>query len=452
MTTQDTSGHSQITIDASLLIHGKFSFQGQDLVITTQSDSVVLKDYFEHLPNLVTPQGSKLSPHLVSSLSAYQSSQHSNEFVAFEDPKAIGEVTVTDGPITITRLGQKITLQQGDFIYLNDLVDVGQNTVGITFKDDTALSLEPGAKMVVDEFYYDPEANQGGMNADVIGGSFSFVSGNIAKVGNDAMTVSTPVLTIGVRGTQVAGRANQEGEDNEIVLLPNQDGTVGEIMIKNDSGEVVLTQPYQATTITSTIMPPTVPVILPKETVLKKYAKTISTTRKTEKIKEVERETEEAVREKEEAEEEQEELEEEKEKLEEEQEELEEEKEELEEKVEELEEEAEEVAEEKEEIEEKLDEAFEEKEQIEEKQEEVAEEIEQLEEELADAGIQERAAIEQELEKLEEEFEEIEEEVAEIEEEIQVVAKEKVAVEKNVRKLKVIQMLKQYVSCGHLSS
>ena len=120
MTTQDTSGHSQITIDASLLIHGKFSFQGQDLVITTQSDSVVLKDYFEHLPNLVTPQGSKLSPHLVSSLSAYQSSQHSNEFVAFEDPKAIGEVTVTDGPITITRIGQKITLQQGDFIYLND--------------------------------------------------------------------------------------------------------------------------------------------------------------------------------------------------------------------------------------------------------------------------------------------------------------------------------------------
>ena len=280
MTTQDTSGLNQITIDGSLLIHGKYSFQGQDLVISTELDSVVLKDYFEHLPTLVSPQGSKLSPHLVSSLSAYNSSKHSNEFVAFEDPNAIGEITVTDGPIIITRLGQKIELNQGEFIYLNDFVDVGQNTVGITFKDDTALSLEPGAKMVVDEFYYDPEANQGGMNADVIGGSFSFVSGEIAKVGNDAMTVSTPVLTIGVRGTQVAGRANQEGEDNEIVLLPNADGTVGEISIKNDSGEVILTEAYQASTITSSIMPPTVPVILPKEIVLKKYAKTISTTRK----------------------------------------------------------------------------------------------------------------------------------------------------------------------------
>ena len=200
--------------------------------------------------------------------------------------KAIGEITVTDGPIVITRLGQKIELNQGEFIYLNDLVDVGTNTVGITFKDNTALSLEPGAKMVVDEFYYDPEQpTTGGMNADVIGGSFSFVSGEIAKVGTDAMTVSTPVLTIGVRGTEVAGRANQEGEDNEIVLLPNQDGTVGEIAIKNDSGEVVLTQPYEATTITSSFVAPTVPVVLPKEVVLKKYAKTISTTRKTEKLK-----------------------------------------------------------------------------------------------------------------------------------------------------------------------
>ena len=228
MNTLNTSGKTSITIDGSLLIHGDYSVIGKDLIISSASESVMVEDYFVNLPQLVSPQGATLTPNLVSSLSAYQS----NEFVAFEDPKAIGEITVTDGPISITRVGQKIELQQGDFIYLNDLVDVGQNTVGITFKDDTALSLEPGAKMVVDEFYYDPEANQGGMNADVIGGSFSFVSGNIAKVGNDAMTVSTPVLTIGVRGTQVAGRANQEGEDNEIVLLPNQDGTVGEIMIK----------------------------------------------------------------------------------------------------------------------------------------------------------------------------------------------------------------------------
>ena len=354
----------------------------------------------------------------------------------FNDPLAIGKVTTAEETFKIQRGDQTIELSEGDFIYLDDVISAGGTAVGIAFADETTMSVDPNSTMVIDDFVYDPEnPTTGSMNANILEGNFSFVSGQIAKVGNDAMKVTTPVLTIGVRGTQVAGKANTEGEDNEIVLLPNSDGTVGQIMIANQSGEVLLTKPYEATIIANAFVPPTVPVVLPKTEVLKKFANTISTTRKTEAKAEVERSTEEAVREKEKAEEEQEELEEEKEKLEEEAEELEEEKEELEEKVEELEEEAEEVAEEKEEIEEKLDEAFEEKEQIEEKQEEVAEEIEQLEEELAEASVQERQAIEQELEKLEEEFEEIEEEVAEIEEEIQVVAKEKVAVEKKVREI-----------------
>ena len=442
MNTLNASGKTSITIDGSTLLNGDYSVSNNDLIISTDSDTTLVKDYFIDKPILASPQGATLTPNLVSSLSAY----YSNDLLGFEDPKAIGEITVTDGPIVITRLGQKIELNQGEFIYLNDLVDVGTNTVGITFKDNTALSLEPGAKMVVDEFYYDPEQpTTGGMNADVIGGSFSFVSGEIAKVGNDAMTVSTPVLTIGVRGTEVAGRANQEGEDNEIVLLPNQDGTVGEIMIKNDSGEVILTEAYQATTITSSIMPPTVPVILPKEIVLKKYAKTISTTRKTEKVKQVERETEEATKEKEQAEEEKEQLEEEAEELEEEAEELEEEKEELEEEAEELEEEAEALEEEaealeeeKEELAEAKEELAEEKEEIEEKAEELKEEIAELEEQLAEADaaeaeeiIEELAEAQQEIEEVEEVQQEIEEKFEEVEEQLEeVVAEEKVIEQK----------------------
>ena len=368
----------------------------------------------------------------------------------FIDPLAIGKVTTAEQAFKIQRGDQTIELGEGDFIYLDDVISAGGTAVGIAFADETTMSVDPNSTMVIDDFVYDPEnPTTGSMNANVLEGNFSFVSGQIAKVGADAMKVTTPVLTIGVRGTQVAGKANTDGEDNEIVLLPNEDGSVGQIMIKNEGGEVLLTKAYEATIITDPYTVPTVPVILPKTEVLKKFASTIATTRKTEAKAEVERNTEEAVREKEKAEEEQEELEEEKEeleeekeeleeeadKLEEEKEELEEEKEELEEKVEELEEEVEEAVEAKEELEEKLEEVFEEKEEIQEKQEEVAEEIEQLEEELAEANVQERAAIEKELEQLEEEFEEIEEEVQEIEQEIEVVAKEKVAVEKKVREI-----------------
>ena len=427
------AGQSDIILDADILLRGDYVRTDDDLRINTDNGTTLIQDYFTHTPALISPNGATITPK-VASLLAINTNQ--GTLVAFEDPQAIGKLTIAEGSATIQRANQTVQVNDGDFIYLNDVIEATGGSVGINFKDQTTMSVDPGAKMVIDDFVYDPEnPSTGSMSANVITGNFSFVSGQIAKVGNDAMKVTTPVLTIGVRGTQVAGKANTDGEDNEIVLLPNSDGTVGQIMIANETGEVLLTKPYEATVIANAYTVPTVPVVLPKTEVLKKFASTIATTKKTEKVAELERETEEAVKQKEEAEEEQEELEEEKEKLEEEAEELEEEKEELEEKVEELEEEAEEVAEEKEEIEEKLDEAFEEKEQIEEKQEEVAEEIEQLEEDLADANVQERAAIEQELEKLEEEFEEIEEEVAEIEEEIQVVAKEKVAVEKKVREI-----------------
>ena len=441
-----------IEISYEQLSTGKFTRTDNNLTITTNDlsgeiEAVLLKNYFLTSPNLVTKEGSILKGDIVNLL-AINSQPLDHGMVAFEDPQAIGKITIADGPVVVQRLDKFIDLQTGDFIYLNDIVEAKDGSVGIAFADQSSISIDPGAKMIIDDFVYDPEEpTTGSMNANILAGNFSFVSGQIAKTGNDAMKVTTPVLTIGVRGTQVAGKANQDGEDNEIVLLPNEDGSVGEIMISNESGSVLLTKAYEATTITSAYVVPTVPVILAKEIVLKKFASTIATTRKTEKVAQVERETEEAAKEKAEAEEEQEELEEEKEELEEEQEELEEEKEELEEKVEELEEEKEEIAEEKEEIEEKLEEVFEEKEQIEEKKEEVVEEIEELEEKLEDANIQERQAIEKELEKLEEEFEEIEEEVQEIEEEIQVVAKEKVAVEKKVREIEkeFVEVKKDFV-------
>ena len=291
--------------------------------------------------------------------------------VAFSDPLAIGKITTAEDVITIQRADQTMQLNEGDFIYLDDVITAGQTAVGIAFADETTMSVDPNSTMVIDDFVYDPEnPTTGSMNANILEGNFSFVSGQIAKVGNDSMTVTTPVLTIGVRGTQVAGKANTEGEDNEIVLLPNNDGTVGQIMIANQSGEVLLTKPYEATIIANAYVPPTVPVVLPKAEVLKKFAATISTTRKTEAKAEVERDTEEAVREKEKAEDEQEELEEEKEELEEEAEALEEEKEKLEENIEELEEEAEEAEKEAEELEEKVEEAIEEKQEAEDKKEE----------------------------------------------------------------------------------
>ena len=92
-------------------------------------------------------------------------------------------------------------------------------------------------------------------------GAFSFISGEIAKSGEDAMTIKTPVATIGIRGTTVAGKAAVEGNENSFTLLQDADGGVGQISVSNAGGSQVLGQIGATTSIASfTRRPP--PIIL----------------------------------------------------------------------------------------------------------------------------------------------------------------------------------------------
>ena len=414
--------NNNITLSYDLLTKGDYVKNGNDLIISHGPLEEIVTDYFTNPFDLKSPQGSTIAKNIVNILAVDTDSN----LLAFEDPQAIGKITISDSAVVVQRGDKFIELQKGDFIYLNDVVDAANGAVGIGFKDQSTISVDPGAKMVIDDFVYDPDdPSTGSMNANILTGNFSFVSGQIAKTGNDAMQVTTPVLTIGVRGTQVAGKANQDGEENEIVLLPNEDGTVGQVMITNQSGSVLLTEAFQATTIATALQPPTVPVILPKEIVLKKFAKTIATTKKTEKVRKTEAETEEAAKEKAEAESE---------------------KEQLEEEAEELEEEAEQLEEEKEQLEEEAEQLEEEKEQLEEKAEELKEEIAELEEKLENADADEIEEIQEELAEAEQEIEEVEEQVEEVLEDEKVIEQKVEQVEEKVEEVQQeVQQIEQKV-------
>ena len=205
----------KIELSYEQLSNSKLVRTGDDLTIIThsnlsnESNKLLLKHYFDSSLDLVTTNGSTLKGNIVNLL-AVHSDTLDQSYVAFEDPQAIGKITITDGPVNVIRLNQTIQLNEGDFIYLNDVVgDKSGGAVGIAFADESSISIDPGATMVIDDFVYDPEnPTTGSMNANVLTGNFSFVSGQIAKTGADAMQVTTPVLTIGVRGTQVAGKAN----------------------------------------------------------------------------------------------------------------------------------------------------------------------------------------------------------------------------------------------------
>src|SRR5207248_305281 len=108
--------------------------------------------------------------------------------------------------------GTRAPLTTGAAIFQGDQIETGAGgAIGVVFVDDTTFSLGAAARMTIDELVFDPGANTGKSALSIVQGVFSFVSGKIAAAGPNNMTVSTPVVTIGIRGTSVAGVAAAEG-------------------------------------------------------------------------------------------------------------------------------------------------------------------------------------------------------------------------------------------------
>ncbi len=250
------------------LIKANFSRTETDLIATkSNSNEVIFLDFFTHheLPGIYTKNGLFLNGNLLKNLAGqisplkYAQAQQTNDATL-----SIGEISTIKGEAIATRVdGNQINLNQGDPVFKGDVIEtIGNGSVGLVFLDKTTLSLSDGGKMVLDELVYDPNTGNGSMVIDMVEGAFSFVSGEIAKTGPDAMSVSTPVATIGIRGTTVAGKAALEGNENSFTLLQDADGGVGTISVSNAGGTQTLSQIGATTSIASFSAPPPPPIIL----------------------------------------------------------------------------------------------------------------------------------------------------------------------------------------------
>ncbi|MCR4379412.1 MAG: FecR domain-containing protein [Rhodospirillales bacterium] len=253
-------------------LRADFARSGPDLLIETPSGGhYVLPGYFmaEDIPSLETFDGAVLSPKLVSALAGPQAAGMVAQAAAPGQAAAgsgasIGQVSEVAGGVTVRHVdGSQGTLAVGAPVFQGDVLETGPAShVGIIFVDDTVFSLDESGRMVIDEMVFDPDAQSGVFNAQVVQGVFSFVSGQVAKTSPDGMVVETPTSTIGIRGSTVLGRAAAEGAENRITLAPDVDGNVGELTIFNGAGTQVLNQPGASTTIFSINAAPTPVVIM----------------------------------------------------------------------------------------------------------------------------------------------------------------------------------------------
>lgn len=115
----------------------------------------------------------------------------------------------------------------------------------ILFPDQSSLNIGPNSELVIDEYFYDPNANAGRMSATALKGVLRYVGGQISH--KTGVSVTTPSGYIGIRGGIVTlllpvpaslaasdpGLRGREGGE----LVINHFGTV---TIRNGVGQVTL--------------------------------------------------------------------------------------------------------------------------------------------------------------------------------------------------------------------
>lgn len=132
-------------------------------------------------------------------------------FAAWADD--IGHFKVAKGSVYIERGGQRLAVQAGTGLQATDIVVTGTDgSAGITFSDNSLLSVGPGSVLAIERYTFDPAKNDGAFESTLRKGTLSVVSGKIAKQSPDAMKVKTPSSILGVRGTEFLVRTGDATE------------------------------------------------------------------------------------------------------------------------------------------------------------------------------------------------------------------------------------------------
>ena len=173
----------------------------------------------------------------------------------------IGNITTHEGIGEINRGEDKLVTESKLGVEQNDDIRTGNGKIGITFEDSTKVKISKNSSLIIDSFIYDSKSGKGALSLKATMGRVRYASGLIAKRNRKRVKISTPSANISVRGTAFSMTVDELGQ-SLIILLPNADGTVGEISVETGMGQVILNQAFQATATKSLEMTPSPPVLL----------------------------------------------------------------------------------------------------------------------------------------------------------------------------------------------
>ena len=181
---------------------------------------------------------------------------HGNAALSAEGD-VVGEVLRTDGIAILRRAGASpIRLEKALQLLAGDQLRTLEGTAELSFTDGAQLSLEAFSRFTIGE-------ESGSTESTPLVGRFELGESRFRSGArpSEAYRLSSPTAVIGIRGTYFEVQVDDLGE-TLVVLLRDLDGTVGELFIASQAGDVTLSQPNQGTRISDPNVPPSTPSII----------------------------------------------------------------------------------------------------------------------------------------------------------------------------------------------
>lgn len=142
-----------------------------------------------------------------------------------------GRVTFVVGQVNIMSTdGQRRLASKGELLNSGERLETGKGRLQIRFTDGSLISLQPNTVFGLDNYTFNrAKPQEGSLAFNFVRGGIRTITGAIGRVNRANYKVSTPVGTIGIRGTAYA--ATQEPNGRLLVTVNK-----GIINISNDFG------------------------------------------------------------------------------------------------------------------------------------------------------------------------------------------------------------------------
>jgi hypothetical protein len=113
-----------------------------------------------------------------------------------------GTIKSVVGSVMVVRDGSSLSARPGDPVGERDRIATGPNSAtAFTLRDGTSILVGSNSALDLTSFQYEPTRQDGSMVIGLLSGSMRFITGLLGRRNADRIRISSPTMTIGIRGT-----------------------------------------------------------------------------------------------------------------------------------------------------------------------------------------------------------------------------------------------------------